>query len=143
MPEITIKRNKDFMITFRALKVYINDKFIDYIEPNEHSKKFEVNTDEAKVRVKVDWCSSNTYHCKLGRNKTEIINVSSQIHNGLFILIFSSFIAGSIFKLLNLIDPYTYLALFLPLTIIVGWQTFGRNNYLRLSGHQEMITTAA
>jgi len=136
MATITLKRNKDYMITFRALKIYVNDTFIDYFEPDEKEKEILVE-EGSEVKVKVDWCSSNII--KISKNKglntseKQSYNISSQIHNGLFILIFGSFFLGGILKLFDVISPYMYIALTSPLSIIVGWQIFGRNKYLRLS----------
>ena len=124
------------MIIFRALKIYINDEFIDYFEPNEKQKALEIE-EGAILKVKVDWCHSNTI--KISQKDNQNVNqnhsfiISSQIHNGLFILIFGCFITGNFLMILDKINPFAYLALISPIAIIVGWQIFGRNNYLRLT----------
>ncbi|MBA4746740.1 MAG: hypothetical protein H2058_15935 [Muricauda sp.] len=136
MPTIILKRKRDYMIIFRALKIYINNEFIDYFEPDEKIKKFEIE-EGSKLKIKVDWCYSNTV--EISHRENQNVNeghsfiISSQIHNGLFILIFGCFITGNSLMILDKINPFAYLALISPIAIIVGWQIFGRNNYLRLT----------
>ena len=124
------------MVFFRALKIYINNEFIDYFEPDEKLKKIEVE-EGSKLKIKVDWCNSNTVEiAQRGNqnvNESHSFIISSQIHNGLFILIFGCFITGNCLMILDKINPFAYLALISPIAIIVGWQIFGRNNYLRLT----------
>ncbi|WP_340075577.1 hypothetical protein [Leptobacterium sp. I13] len=136
MAKLIIERENNFMIRFRALKVYVDGVFVDHIEPNDKSKVIEIADDDKEVRLKVDWCYSNKLH--LNKSKSEPpqcnkVRVTSQIQNGLFILIFSSLFIGGILWILKLIGPYWYLISFLPMLLIVGWQIFGRNNYLRLT----------
>ncbi|MDC6385951.1 hypothetical protein PP180_11280 [Muricauda sp. SK9] len=136
MSTIILKRSKDYMIIFRALKIYVNGEFIDYFEPNEKSKEIVVEAGST-LNIKVDWCSSNTIKISKRENQNiankDSLIISSQIHNGLFILIFGCFIIGNLLMILDYINPFAYLALISPIAIIVGWQIFGRNNYLRIS----------
>jgi hypothetical protein len=136
MEIITLTRQKDYMIFFRALKIYVDSEFVDYFEPNEKVKKINIKVG-SKIKVKVDWCSSNTITIpeKSIENQVEnnIYRISSQIHNSLFIIIFGCFIIGNLLQIFYSFNPHMYLALISPISIIVGWQIFGRNNYLRLT----------
>jgi len=135
MVTITLRRKKDYMIVFRALKIYVNDTFVDYFEPDEKEKKILVE-EGSEVKVKVDWCSSNIVKIS-DSNTTKNLSyrISCQIHNGLFVVGFGCFFLGNILNMLGAINLYMFIALILPFGFIVGWQIFGRNNYLRLSKH--------
>lgn len=136
MDKLIIKRTNNYMIRFRALKVFVDDKFVGFIEPNEKCKEIAIETSNHQLRLKVDWCYSNILYLKRddkGILIPKTIQITSQIHNGLFVLIFGCFITGNILMILDNINPFVYLSLISPLSIIVGWQTFGRKNYLRLA----------
>jgi len=120
------------MIKFRALKIFVNGIFIDFLEPNELEKTIAVE-EGAELFLKVDWCFSNKINANDLKGNNFFLNVTSQIQNGLFFLIFGSFFLGGILQLLHLLHPHFYLASILPLSIIVAWQTFGRKKYLRLT----------
>ncbi len=134
MTTITLVRQKDYLILFRTLKIYVNHEFVNYFQPNEKIKEIDIEND-SDIKVKVDWCSSNIVNFSEGsvRKKEQFISVSSQIHNGLFIIIFGCFITGNILKIFDLVGPYLYITLVVPIAVIVGQQIFGRNKYLRLT----------
>ncbi|NCP20981.1 MAG: hypothetical protein GW847_03160 [Zetaproteobacteria bacterium] len=132
MNEITIIRENNFMINKRALKIYIDNEFIDYIEPKQKMKKVNIKNG-SEFKVKLDWGSSNTIKIDKQNNQNLKFNVTSQIQNGLFILIFLSFFGSFILKFSGLINDHVAIGLVLPLSIIVFWQTIGRKNYLRLT----------
>lgn len=129
---ITINRFNNLVINRRALKIFINDKFVDYIEPNEKNKKIKINFNDT-VYLKMGWCKSNKIKIEETENNHLELNVTSQIQNGLFIFIYSCFFSSFILKFANLINGYIGLALISPLSIIAYWQTFGKNSFLRLS----------
>jgi len=131
MHTIIVQREKNLLIRFRALKVFIDDEFIDYIEPNEMKKIIRMEDKPKKINLKIDWCSSN--EVMIDDFDSTRLTVTSQIQNGLFIYIFISFFGGGILELMGIINPYLGFATALPMTIIVFWQTIGRNNLMRLS----------
>lgn len=136
MASVLIKRKNNFQLRFRAIKIFVDDVFVDYLEIGELEKEIEVNPRQKKLRLKIDWCYSNSYALKFDEKdnlKNKVISVTSQIHNGLFILIYGVFFSGSFLWLFGLIGPYMYLGSLSPMLIIVYWQTFGKQNFLRLS----------
>lgn len=54
---IEINRKKQYANKARAIGIYINDKKVDTIKDGE-TKKNEVDSDENKVYVKIDWCKT-------------------------------------------------------------------------------------
>ncbi len=134
MATITIIRENNYLIKVRPLKVFVNDKFIDYIEPNEKIKNLQVDSNSSKLFIKVNNNSSNIINLdKSTLDGSTKIRVTSQIQNGLLIFIYACFFGGLVLKMFDLISNYLGLALIIPMLIIVYWQTFGRKNYLRLS----------
>ncbi len=132
--EIKIIKKKNYIIKHRALKIFINDKFVDYLDSDENSKIILTDDNSSELFVKVDWCYSNTV--KLGsRNLKNTIQlaVNSQIQNGLFIFIYLCTFGGLVLYLLDIINKNLSIAFASPLLIIVYWQTFGRKKYLRLT----------
>lgn len=136
MPSVLIKRKNNFLLRFRAIKIFVDDVFIDYLEIGEFEKEIEVNPGQKYICLKIDWCSSNKYALKFDEKdnlKNKVISVTSQIHNGLFILIYGVFFSGSFLWLLGLIGPYMYLGSLSPILIILYWQFMEKQNFLRLS----------
>lgn len=132
--EIILKREANFIIKTRALKVYVDDVFIDYIEPNEFHKKIQIADSSRSLFIKLDWCYSNSYIFSDKDNKSSLnFRITSQVQNGLFILIYLCFFTGWILYLTNIIELNITMALTSPIAIIVFWQTIGRKNYLRLT----------
>ena len=135
MNTITIIRENNYLIKVRPLKVFVDEKFIDYIEPIEKMKIIQVDENALKLLIKVNNNSSNTIDLdKSVLNGTTKIRVTSQIQNGLFIFIYACFFGALTLKLLGILtNNYIGIACVLPMLIIAYWQTFGRKNYLRLS----------
>lgn len=141
MKEIIFKRNQNLLIKFKPLKVFVDDKFIDYIEPEEWEKTIYINESSKELKVGVHKRLSNTVD--LTKSIPDVkkigIRVTSQIPNALFIIIYGCFFvacASVIFpSLLN--NLYLSAALFSPLFILIYWETIGRKNYLRLSRFSE------
>lgn len=134
MATLTILRENNYLIKVRPLKVFVDDEFIDYIEPNEKTKNLQVDSNSSKLLIKVNNNSSNIVNLdKSILNGSTKIRVTSQIQNGLLIFIYACFFGGLILKMLDIISAYLGLALLIPMLIIVYWQTIGKNNYLRLS----------
>ncbi len=132
--EIILKRENNFIIKTRALKIYVDDVFIDYIEPNEYDKKIQIADTTKSLYIKLDWCYSNSYTFNENDDKSSLnFRITSQIQNGLFILIYFCFFTGWILYLINVIELNITMALTSPLAIIVFWQSFGRKNFLRLT----------
>lgn len=116
---------------FKPYKIFIDDDFIDYLEPSEKNKTINVPDSSKKLKISVNKFSSNIVRLD---NKKISISVTSQIHNGLFILIFGCFFGSLILKLLGVLNNYYLgIALLTPMLILVYWQTLGKNNYLRIS----------
>ncbi len=136
MKELTIIRDNNYLIQFRPLKIFVDGKFLDYIEPKEKSKVILIDDSSNNIKIGVNNCSSNivTFDSNLEQKNSFKLEVTSQVQNGLFIFIFICFFGGLILKLLNILtNVYLLLATLLPFGIIVYWQTFGKNNYLRLT----------
>jgi hypothetical protein len=141
MKEIIFKRNQNLLIKFKPLKVFVDDKLIDYIEPEELEKTIYINESSKELKVGVHKRLSNTVD--LTKSIPDVkkigIRVTSQIPNALFIIIYGCFFvacASVIFpSLLN--NLYLSAALFSPLFILIYWETIGRKNYLRLSRFSE------
>jgi len=134
MAEITILRENNYLIKVRPLKVFIDNIFVDYIEPKEKEKKIKVNNEASIIEIKVNNNTSNKIKLDESILKGETkINVTSQIQNGLLIIIYACFFGGLVLKMFNLISNYLGLVLITPMLIVVYWQTFGRKNYLRIS----------
>lgn len=135
MNSITIIRENNYLIKVRPLKVFVNDKFIDYIEPNEKIKTLQVDSNSSKLLIKVNNNSSNIINLdKSTLDGSTKIRVTSQIQNGLLIFIYACFFWAFALKFLGLLtNNYIGIACVLPMFIIAYWQTFGRKNYLRLS----------
>lgn len=131
MKHITIITENNFLTMFRPYKIFIDDDFIDYLEPSEKNKTINVPDSSKKLKISVNKFSSNIVALD---NKKISISVTSQIHNGLFILIFGCFFGSLILKLLGVLNNYYLgIALLTPMLILVYWQTLGKNNYLRIS----------
>jgi hypothetical protein len=131
---VVFKRQNNFMIKARALKIYVDDVFVDYINPEELIKKINISDNSSNVYIKLDWCFSNKHRLNLNGNEDlNSFTITSQIQNSFFLFIYSCFFLGWILRIFNVINIYTAMALVSTISIIVFWQTFGRNNYLRLS----------
>ncbi|MBC3757258.1 hypothetical protein H7U19_02505 [Hyunsoonleella sp. SJ7] len=131
MKEIEIFRENNFQTMHRPFKVYVDGDFIDFIEPKEKTKKFLIEPSSKELKIEVDKCSSNSV--KLNADNLKL-NVTSQIQNGLFVFIYTTFFGGLILMMLDVLNNlYLSFALLLPFAIIVYWQTLGRKNYLRIS----------
>lgn len=131
MKDITLVREKNFLTMFSPYKIYIDDEFIDYLEPSEKNKTINVPDSSKKLKVKVNKFSSNIIVINEIESK---ISITSQIHNGLFILIFGCFFCSLTLKLLGILkNNYLGIALLTPMLILVYWQIFDKNNYLRIS----------
>jgi len=131
MKHITIIRENNFLTMFSPYKIFIDDDFIDYLEPSEKNKTINVPDSSKMLKISVNKFSSNIVRLD---NKKISISVTSQIHNGLFILIFGCFCGSLILKLLGVLNNYYLgIALLSPMLILVYWQTLGKNNYLRIS----------
>jgi hypothetical protein len=138
MASITFIRENNYLIKVRPLKVFIDNEFIDYLEPNEKVKTIEVNDQSTNLSIKVNNNSSNNITLnKSILNGSTKIKVTSQIQNGLLLFIYACFFGGLVLNMLGYISSYLGLALITPMLIIVYWQTFGRKNYLRLSKTSE------
>ena len=112
----------------------MNDEFIDYIEPNEHKKKFNIPGNSARIKIMVNSYSSNVFELKDALQVGNLnFQITSQIQNPLFVIIFSSFFIGGFLALFGIIDHYIAFLLALPLTIIIYWRLFKKHNYLRLT----------
>lgn len=136
MKKISLIRENNYMINFRALKIYVDDVFYDYIEPKELEKQIEIKIGkELEIKVKVGWCSSNIIKI-LPEDNLKAIRITSQIQNGLFLLIFCSFFLGGILRIADIINIHLAFGLQIPLIIIVYWQTLGKNTFLRLTKNQ-------
>jgi len=134
MAEITIIRENNYLIRVRPLKVFIDNNFVDYIEPSDKEKKIIVNNDSSVIEIKVNNNSSNKLKLDESTLKGETkIKVTSQVQNGLLIFIYACFFGGLVLKMFDVISNYLGLALVTPMFIIVYWQTLGRKNYLRIS----------
>ncbi|WP_299157482.1 hypothetical protein [uncultured Tenacibaculum sp.] len=130
--EIVINREKNLLIMPRPLKVYIDGVFIDYIEPFETIKKVNTKNTSSELYIKINNCYSNKVVLDKEINKVRF-NVTSQVQNGLFILIASCFILGWVLLIFDIINIYLSMAMVSTLAIIVFWQTIGSKNYLRLT----------
>ena len=134
MAEITIIRENNYLIRVRPLKVFIDNNFVDYIEPSDKEKKIIVNNDSSVIEIKVNNNSSNKLKLDESTLKGETkIKVTSQVQNGLLIFIYACFFGGLVLKMFDVISNYLGLALVTPMFIIVYLQTLGRKNYLRIS----------
>ncbi len=134
MRTLTVSRENNFFTRFRAFKVFVDEEFIDYIEPDQKVKEVSIPLDATKLNIKLDWCSSNTINLKdIDIHKNISLRVTSQIQNGLFIFITVTFFGGGILNLLGYINLYMGFATTLPMAIIVFWQTYGRKRLLRIS----------
>ena len=137
MRKIIFKRNQNLLIKFKPLKVFVDNTLIDYIEPYELEKTIYISDSSLVLKVGVHNRFSNKveFTKNTSESNTAGFNVTSQIPNTLFIIIYGCFFiacASVIFpSLLN--NLYVSGALFSPLLILIYWETFGRENYLRLS----------
>ncbi|NCQ52454.1 hypothetical protein GW796_11375 [archaeon] len=131
MKEIHLYREKNYFIDFKPLKIFIDGIFFDFWEPSDKKKVIKIEDDSKKLVVGVEWCRSNEVDLKM-----KILNfrITSQIQNGLFILIFTTFLLGNLLFFFKLINPHLYFGLTsVPMMIIVYWQTIGRNKFIRIS----------
>jgi hypothetical protein len=138
MKKISLIRENNYMINFRALKIYVDDVFYDFIAPKELEKQIEIESEkELEIKIKVGWCSSNIIKI-LPKDNSKTITITSQIQNGLFLLIFCSFFLGGILRITDTISTHLAFGLQIPLIIIVYWQTLGKNSFLRLTKNKTL-----
>lgn len=136
MRKIKIIRENNYLTMFRPFKIFVDGKFIDYIEPKEKNKIIEVDSNSFELKIGVNNCESNAIKIDETNNslKDYEFSVTSQVQNGLFIFAFITFFGSIILTSLNLIQNiYLSIVLLLPFCIIGYWQTIGRKKYLRLS----------
>ena len=130
MKTLQITRENNFLIRPRPLEIFINDKSVDYIEPNQKNKKIDIDDNASKFYIKDNSKSSNIIN--LNDNNNNFI-VTSQIQNGLFLFIVICFIGGIVLFLTGYISAYLGFASLLPMCILAYWQTIGKKNYFRIS----------
>ncbi|GAB1856765.1 hypothetical protein MHTCC0001_16010 [Flavobacteriaceae bacterium MHTCC 0001] len=135
MKKIRIKRENNYLTMFRPFKIFINGKFVDYIEPKEKNKVIQVDSSSFELKIGVNNCESNAIKIDdANSSKDYQFSVTSQVQNGLFIFAFITFFGSVILTSLGFIQNiYLSIALLLPFCIIAYWQTIGRKKYLRLS----------
>ena len=134
MHTLTLIRENNFFTKYRAFKVYIDGKFIDFIEPDEKRKTIEIPNESLKLNIKLDRCSSNTINLQnLNSDSPLNLRITSQIQNGLFIFIAITFFGGGILNMLGYIGPILGFASIFPMAIIVFWQTIGRKKLMRIT----------
>lgn len=132
--EVIIYREKNLLMSRRALEIYVNDEFVDYIEPKELEKKFILDENANSLQIKDGRKSSNIVNLSKSHfNHSKLkISVTTQVQNGLFIFIYICFFASCLLGFLK-INPYLSIALALPMSIIAYWQMIGRKKYFRLT----------
>lgn len=132
MKTITFLRENNYLTMHRPYKIFVDNEFVDYIEPKEKEKTIDISDSANQVKIMVNKFSSNSI--KLNKGDVKKINITSQIQNGLFIFISFAFLGGLLSKLFGFLNNnYLLLSLIAPFGIIVYWQTIGKSNYLRIS----------
>jgi hypothetical protein len=131
--EVLFKRDYNLMIKHRSIEVYLNDEFIDYINPKDVDKIIKIE-ERGRLYLRVNNSSSNVINLNK-INETDFLKLSftSQIQNGLFVFIALTFFGSLLLGFFDIISVYFRMALMLPFAIIVYWQTLGKKNYLRLT----------
>ncbi|GAA0739255.1 hypothetical protein [Gaetbulibacter jejuensis] len=134
MNKLKIFRKKELNNKNRSFKVFFNDQYIGKLEDGVEYKDFEVDSFHGKLKISVDWCSSNTQKVefKKGQDNVKVFETSSSIPNYAFLIIIFGCILSTVlyFIFKQSIFAITPLVLILyPLWMI----TFGRKRYLRLT----------
>ncbi len=134
MKEIILFRENNLIIRQRPLKIFIDGKFIDYVEPSEKSKKLFLENG-AELSIKMNSCSSNVINLIDSTNNGKLkINIVSQVQNSFYIfamiLFLSAFFLHFVF---GVISAYIGIVLIIPFFYVAYWYTLGRKNFLRLT----------
>lgn len=133
MPQLTIKRTKEWNNSFRDIDIYINGESIGSVW-NGKTKSFNLKPGIIELTAKVDWCSSQVISIDLKNNEEVNFELSSYKFGKYITLIMLILIL--VFNLLNSqgVNYTEYLLLvILPLSLyMVHFLTFGRKHYLRL-----------
>jgi len=136
MIEIILFRENNYIINKRPLKIFIDEKFVDYIEPSEKSKKILVENG-TELSIKMNSCSSNVINLVDSAYRDGLkINIVSQVQNGFYIFAMILFISSFILHFfMGVISAYFGMVLIIPFFYVAYWYTLGRKNFLRLTKH--------
>lgn len=137
MKTLIINRIKDYAINRHSLRVYVDGEFLDYIEPNEKSKKIKANLKASELKIMFDK-KRGSNSMKIGDENELSFNVTSQYINFLYVFCTICFFIAMLWILLypfvDFLPPTLYagplvLAYFyLPIIYL-----FRRKDFLRLS----------
>lgn len=133
MKKIILYRKKELNNKGRKYKVFFNNVLIEEIRYDEDFKEINIPSLEGKLKVKIDWCSSN--EIDLSSEECNRFLVRSTINDNAFLVI--------IFGIILFVGLYffskTLIFVIIPLILIsypLFLITFGKNNYLKLSKGQ-------
>lgn len=130
MKKITLFRKRQLNDKGRKYRIFIDDEFIDEIRYDDDHKVINIPSGGGKLKIKIDWCSSNKIDLSLENGNN--FQVSSSLKDNVFLFI----IIGIILSVILYFISNMLIFATIPLVLIlypVYLITFGMNNYLKIT----------
>jgi hypothetical protein len=131
MSAIIVKRNKEFVNSYRSYRI-----FIDGVEAgkigNGETKSYAVAAGSRKVIAKVDWCGSEEIEVDVKEGESVTVALSGFRFSNWLMPLSSGIIALHFILDMTLGFSYLIILVFPVFLALIYLLTIGRNKYLRL-----------
>lgn len=139
MRELELRSNNNYFISKRVAKIFVDGVYCDNFNLSERSKRILIDNEAKTLKVKIHWWSSKEFDLTRVQDSNQLkVSVSSEIPNGLLLLIVFSFFVFLTLLFVGRLDGYqvygtSSIVFLLPILIILYWQLIAYKRMILLS----------
>lgn len=131
MARLIVKRKREWMNWVRDFSIVLDDKKVGSVS-NGDAEEFQLTEGDHRLKVKMDWCGSETHSFSISANQTYTVKICTYKYSQLILLAEIALLVTHIIVQRRYGISYIFW-LVIPLFLCsLYYITLGRNSYLRI-----------